>query len=85
MNDRTTLDRLSDGLKDVREALQLDGADLELLGVDGTVARLRLVVGPETCLECIMPKDFLEQMMLPNVQAAIPEVTRVALDDPRAA
>lgn len=78
------LARLSAGLKDVREALHLDGADLEVLGLAGGVARLRLVVGPEACLECIMPKEVIEQMILHDVRATMPEVMRVTVDDPRA-
>ena len=78
------LTQLSAGLKDLREALQLDGADLEVLGLEGGVARLRLVIGPETCLECLMPKEFIEQMILHDVQTVMPEVMRVTLDDPRA-
>ncbi len=78
------LARLSAGLKEVREALRLDGADLEVLGLERGVARLRLVVGPEACLECIMPKELIEQMILHDVQSIMPEVMRVTLDDPRA-
>jgi Fe-S cluster biogenesis protein NfuA len=75
--------QMAEALQSVRESLQADGADLEVLGLDGTVGRVKLVVGPETCQECIMPRDFLEQMMLMNVQEVLPQVTRVEVEDPR--
>jgi hypothetical protein len=78
------LAQLEAGLAQVREALRLDGADLEVLGLEGAEARVRLIIGPEACLDCILPKEFLEQMLLHDVQAAMPEVTHITLDDPRA-
>jgi hypothetical protein len=76
-------EQLAGALGTVRASLQADGADLEVLGLEGSVCRVRLIMGPETCQECIMPRDFLEQMMLMNVQEALPQVTRVEMEDPR--
>ena len=75
--------QLSAALEGMQESLRADGADLEMLGLEGTTARVRLVVGPETCMECIMPKEYLEELMLATVQETMPQVDRVDLEDPR--
>lgn len=70
--------------EDLRSALQADGADLELKGVENGVAGVRLLLGPETCLECIMPKQALEQILLASLRGSGDhQVERVELDDPR--
>lgn len=76
-------DRLSSGVKDIRESLQADGADLEALGLEDRVAKFRLLVGPETCQECILSKNILEQILVRTLQRTMPQVNSVQLDDPR--
>lgn len=76
-------DQLSVGTKDIRESLQADEADLEVLGLEDGVAKFRLLVGPETCQECILPKGILEQILAQSLQKAMPQVGSVELDDPR--
>ena len=72
----------SDGLASIRELLRADSADLELLGVQNGTARVRLVLDP-SCEACIMPRAFLEPMLLRQIQRARPDIQRVILDDPR--
>ena len=71
-------------LGDLRQALQADGADMEVEGLEAGVATIRLVLGPEACLDCIMPKDVLEKILLSSIRKSTPDVTRVHLIDPRA-
>lgn len=66
----------------LKETLQADGADLELDSVENGVASVRLILGPEACLECIMPKETIEQILLTSLSRSEP-VTSVRLDDPR--
>lgn len=66
----------------LKEALKGDGADLELDRIEDGVASVRLILGPEACLECIMPKDTIEQILLTSLSKSEP-VTHVRLDDPR--
>jgi hypothetical protein len=73
---------LMPGYSDLRQALQADGADLEMEGVTDGVATIRLILGPEACLECIMPKDTLEKMLLVSLRQA-DDVSSVDLLDPR--
>ncbi|HKP17919.1 MAG TPA: hypothetical protein VJT84_05520 [Gaiellaceae bacterium] len=81
----TPASQLAAGLADLRESLQADGADLELEGVEDGVATVRLLVGPETCLECIVPKPILESVVLVALQKHDASIARVDVVDPRPA
>ncbi len=71
------------GLAPVQEMIRLDGADLELVGVDGATARLRLVVTDASCADCVMPRAMLEAIALQMMQPSVPGLSAVAIDDPR--
>jgi Fe-S cluster biogenesis protein NfuA len=71
-------------LEPVRAVLQADGADLELIGVDGDVAHLRLVVADAACAECVLPTPLLQEVALQLMQPLAPGLAAVAIDDPRA-
>lgn len=64
-------------LTPVREILQADGSDVELVGMEGGVARLRLIVEDAACAECVLPRAMLE-----DVATKLLGVT-VRIDDPR--
>lgn len=69
----------------VREMLQADGIDAELVGSDDTTgtARLRLVIDDAECAECVLPRPILETLALKLLKSANPTVTAVQIDDPR--
>ena len=72
-------------LEDPRRTLQLDGADLELLGWDestGTV-RARLVLVEAGCEDCVMPRPILEQIVLQAVRRTVSAARHVEIEDPR--
>ena len=71
------------GLAPVQEMIRLDGADMELVDVDGTTANLRLVVTDASCAECVMPRTMLEAIALQMMQPLVPGLSAVAIDDPR--
>lgn len=71
------------GLAPVREMIRLDGADLELVGLDGGTAHLRLMVVDAGCAECVMPRTMLEAIALQMMQPSVPGLSAVAIDDPR--
>ena len=75
----------SDGLATIRQMLQADKSDVELLGVDDGTARLKLVLNDPACAGCVMPKSYLEPMLLRHLQQSRSDVQRVILDDPREA
>ena len=70
-------------LDEVRGLVSADGGDVELEGVDGATARLRLVLETAHCVECVMPRPFLEQVSLGVFQRNGVAVDAVAIDDPR--
>ena len=64
-------------LTPVRDLLQADGGDIELVAMDGATAHLRLIVEGSECAECVLPKPMLE-----DVAAKLLGVP-VRIDDPR--
>lgn len=69
----------------LREMLQVDGADAELIQADeatGT-ARLRLVIDDVDCADCVMPRPFLESLALQVLKEAHPALKAVHIEDPR--
>lgn len=72
-------------LDEVRSLVQADGGDLTLASVDeasGTVA-LDLVLEGANCVECVMPREFLEQIALDMLGQKVPGVKAVSIADPR--
>jgi hypothetical protein len=69
----------------VREMLQADGVDAELVASDDTTgtARLRLVIDDAECAECVMPRPILETLALRLLKPTNPTVQAVRIDDPR--
>ena len=64
-------------LSPVRDILQADGGDIELVAFDGTTADLRLVLESAECADCVLPRPMLE-----DVAAKLLGVP-VRIDDPR--
>jgi hypothetical protein len=75
--------RAAEALSGLQSGLRADGADLVLEDVRDGVAHVRLIVGPETCEECIVPKAMLEPVVLMALQDGDPTITSVSVDDPR--
>jgi Fe-S cluster biogenesis protein NfuA len=70
-------------LDEVRALVQADGGDMELVGLDADTVRLRLVLEGASCEECVMPRDFLEQIALDVLKRNVSGVAAVSIDDPR--
>lgn len=64
-------------LSPVRDILQADGGDIELVSFEGGTAQLRLILETAECAECVLPKPILE-----DVAAKLLGV-KVTIDDPR--
>lgn len=74
---------LDEAVDELRALVALDGGDVELVSAEeGTVA-LRLILEGTECRECVMPKEFLEQIALDMVSTRIAEIDAVSIDDPR--
>jgi hypothetical protein len=74
---------ISAGLDEVRGLVSPDGGDVVLEGVDGTTVRLRLVLENAHCVECVMPRQFLEHVALDVFQRNGATTEAVTIDDPR--
>ena len=71
-------------LAPVRDLLEPDGADIELAGVEGSTARLRLRLENVECTDsCVLPRAMLETLALQMMQPLVPGLAAVAIDDPR--
>jgi Fe-S cluster biogenesis protein NfuA len=76
---------ITPALDEVRALVQADGGDMKLVGLDGDVGKvdLLLVLEGASCEECVMPRDFLEQIALEMLKRKVPAVAAVSIDDPR--
>jgi hypothetical protein len=78
-------DEIAAQVHELDELVKHDGAALELQGIDpaaGTI-ELRLVLDGVECLDCVMPRDFLETLSLDMLRQKLPGLRRVRIDDPR--
>jgi Fe-S cluster biogenesis protein NfuA len=76
---------INPALDEVRALVQADGGDMQLVDVDpaaGSVS-LKLILEGASCEECVMPREFLEQIALDMLRRTLPDVATVAIDDPR--
>lgn len=74
---------LNAALDDLRMGFNADGADLEVVEAGDTAVTVRLVITEETCLECIVPKPVLVQILQSSVRKKFPNIQTVELIDPR--
>ena len=72
-----------DGLEEVQTLVRADGGDMLLTSIDGSTVNLQLVLEGASCVECVMPREILEQIALDVVQRYAPGVTELHVDDPR--
>jgi Fe-S cluster biogenesis protein NfuA len=72
-----------DGLEEVQELVRADGGDMRLASIEGSTVHLELVLEGANCVECVMPRDILEQIALDVVQRRAPDVSTLHIDDPR--
>ena len=70
-------------IEPVRTLVTADGGDIEVVSHDATsgALALRLVLEDAHCKECVMPREFLEQIALDMLGSE--QVSSVAIEDPR--
>jgi hypothetical protein len=74
---------ITPALDEIRGLVQADGGDMVLTSVDGGTISLRLVVEGAHCVECVMPREFLEQVALDVFRRGGVAAKSVVVDDPR--
>jgi hypothetical protein len=71
------------GLDEVRGLVSSDGGEVLLDAVEGRTVRLRLVLDSAHCVECVMPRPFLEHVALDVFRRNGASVDTITIDDPR--
>jgi Fe-S cluster biogenesis protein NfuA len=66
--------RVKVALEEIRPQLQADGGDIELIGIEDTIVKVRL---QGACAGCPMSTMTLKQGVERVIKARVPEVTRV--------
>ena len=65
------------------DVLDEDGVSLELVSLDGEVAHLTMhLVDPE-CADCVLPREYLEPVVLELLRTSRPSLRTVHISDPR--
>lgn len=74
---------LNEAVGELRALVALDGGDVELVSATEDTVGLRLILEGAECRECVMPKEFLEQIALDLVSTRLAGVGAVTIEDPR--
>jgi Fe-S cluster biogenesis protein NfuA len=74
---------ITPALDEARALVQADGGDMKLRSIEGDSLNIDLVLEGASCAECVMPREFLEQIVLDMVKQKAPGVAAVRIDDPR--
>jgi hypothetical protein len=74
---------LAPSLEQLRALVSADGGDMVLDGVEGSTVHVHLVLESAHCVECVMPRLFLERVALDVFRRNGIELDAVAIDDPR--
>ncbi len=69
-----TIKKVEDALETIRPALQADGGDIELVGVDEGIVTVRLM---GACSGCPMAQMTLKQGVEARIRQLVPEIERV--------
>ena len=73
----TVEERVSFAIEEVRPALQADGGDVALIGVDGSTVRLNL---SGACKNCAMAHTTLSDFVAERIKLYAPEIQEVVAE-----
>lgn len=74
---------IEEAIREVREILRLDGADLLLERTGEEDVEFKLVLENASCEECVMPRAYLERLTLTKLREVVPQITAIRIRDPR--
>jgi Fe-S cluster biogenesis protein NfuA len=66
--------KVQEALDDIRPQIQMDGGDVELIAVEGSTVKVRLV---GHCAGCPMSQMTLKNGIEAHLKATVPEVQKV--------
>jgi Fe-S cluster biogenesis protein NfuA len=72
-------------IEEFRPGFQSDGADLVLDDVAQGVAHVRLIYGPNACVECVLPPDALAEHLMAMLDGGAPEIKEILVKEERPA
>ena len=72
--DKTVRDQVEKALEELRPQLQADGGDIELLGVDNGIVKVRM---KGACAGCPMSTMTIQRGVEQFLKKKIPEIVRV--------
>jgi len=78
-----TDDAIASAVDEAGVLLRADGADLDLVGFDGSTVRVAVDISGSNCVECIIPPDLLAVMLSDAINRALDQRVEVVVDDPR--
>ena len=65
-------------IEDFRPGFHADGMDLAVGTIDPAgVVQVKVLLGPEACLECLIPEDLMADMFRAAMGDVMPSLTRV--------
>ena len=70
-------DRVAFAVEEVRPAIQMDGGDVALLGIDGETVRVSL---QGACRNCAMAQSTLSDFVAERIKLYAPEITDVVAE-----
>ena len=70
-------ERVAFAIEEVRPAIQMDGGDVALLGIDGAVVRVSL---QGACRHCAMAQSTLSDFVAERVKLYAPEINDVVAE-----
>ncbi len=74
---------IDNAVDEIRDVVAADGGKLEMVGLAGKELTLRLVLEDAHCIECVMPRGFLELIAVDAMNRHGAPVTVVRIHDPR--
>jgi len=63
--------------------VEQDGGTIEIVQFTGDSMEFNLLLDSAECAECVMPKQFLEQLFLDQAQKIYGNLRSVLINDPR--
>ena len=78
-----TREAVGEVLKPLRQGFQADGADLAIDEASDDLVKVRLLTSEQTCLDCIMPADFITRVLESAVRGSFPTLGRFVFVDTR--
>jgi hypothetical protein len=71
--------KVNDVLDEVSRTMLDDGMELRLESITNGVASVHLVIDPETCKDCVVPKEMIERILLGRLRESAPSLHTVRL------